>query len=158
MRDLLEELVDRRDAGRREHLRAVGLRQREVTAAHCSATCAVYAAASMSASASDGSERRIRMSQPSPYGSSLTISGSSTAFWLISRTSPESGAMTSDTALTDSTSPAALSFATVAPISGGSKWTSSPSESCANHVIPSVASSPSMRAQSCSGWYLRSSG
>ena len=33
---------------------------------------------------------------------------------------------------------------------GGSKWTRSPSESCANQVIPRVASSPSILAQSCS--------
>ena len=53
---------------------------------------------------------------------------------------------------------APLSGEIVAPSCGGSKWTSSPSASCANHVIPSTASSPSMRAQSCSLWYFRSSG
>ena len=52
----------------------------------------------------------------------------------------------------DSTSPQAAPWETVAPTSGGSKWTSSPSESWANQVIPSVASSPSIRAQSCSAW------
>ena len=98
------------------------------------------------------------MSQPSPYGSSFTVSGASTTCPLTSSTSPESGAMTSETAFTDSTSPYDWSFVTVAPTSGGSKWTSSPSESAANHVIPSTASSPSMRAQSCSRWYFRSSG
>ena len=46
----------------------------------------------------------------------------------------------------------------VAPTSGASNRTSSPSESCAYHVMPSTASSPSIRAQSCSGWYRRSSG
>ena len=45
------------------------------------------------------------MSQPSPYGSALTVSGSSTTFRFTSITSPESGAITSDTAFTDSTSP-----------------------------------------------------
>ena len=45
-----------------------------------------------------------------------------------------------------------------APSSGGSKWTSSPSASCANHVIPRTASSPSTRAQSCSRWYFSPSG
>src|SRR5918912_2006190 len=79
-------------------------------------------------------------------------------FWLTSTTSPESGEIRSETALTDSTSPYVESFVIVAPASGGSKWTSSPSESCANQVMPSVASSPSMRAQSCSRWYLSSSG
>ncbi len=66
--------------------------------------------------------------------------------------------MTSDTAFTDSTSAYGSSFVTVAPVSGASKWTSSPRASCAYHVIPRTASSPSMRAQSCSGWYRRSSG
>src|SRR5216684_1549453 len=80
------------------------------------------------------------------------------AFWLTSSTSPDSGAITSETAFTDSTSPYDVSFVTVAPASGGSKWTSSPSASAANHVMPSTASSPSTRAQSCSAWYLRSSG
>ena len=46
----------------------------------------------------------MRTSHPSPYGSSLIVSGSSTAFSLTSRTSPESGAITSETAFTDSTS------------------------------------------------------
>ena len=63
-----------------------------------------------------------------------------------------------ETALTDSTSPYATSFAIVAPSSGGSKWTSSPRASAANHVMPSTASSPSTRAQSCSSWYFRSDG
>ena len=38
------------------------------------------------------------------------------------------------------------------PTSGPSKKTTSPSESCAYQVMPSVASPPSVRAQSCSGW------
>ena len=63
---------------------------------------------------------RMRMSQPSPYGSSFTVSGSSTTFWLTSSTSPESGATMSDTAFTDSTSPYDESFATVEPDSGAS--------------------------------------
>jgi len=41
---------------------------------------------------------------------------------------------------------------TVEPTSGGSKNTISPSESWAYQVIPNVATSPSMRAQSCSEW------
>ena len=63
-RNLLEELVERRDPDRGEHLLAVGVGQREV--AHCWATCARYAAASMSESSSAGSAMRMRMSQPSP--------------------------------------------------------------------------------------------
>ncbi len=101
---------------------------------------------------------RIRTSQPSPYGSSFTTSGSSTAFRFTSSTSPDNGEIRSDTAFTDSTSPYEPSFAMLAPTSGASKWTSSPSESCAYQVIPSVASSPSTRAQSCSGWYPSPSG
>ena len=61
--------------------------------------------ASSRLSTSDGSESRIRISQPSPYGSSFTVSGASTTFWFTSRISPESGAITSETAFTDSTSP-----------------------------------------------------
>ena len=41
----------------------------------------------------------------------MTVSGASTTFWLISSTSPESGEIRSETALTDSTSPYELSFA-----------------------------------------------
>ena len=100
----------------------------------------------------------MRISQPSPYGSSFTVSGASTTFWFTSRISPESGAITSETALTDSTSPYVESFATELPSLGASKWTSSPSASCANQVTPHVASSPSMRAQSCSRWYFNPSG
>ena len=48
--------------------------------------------------------------------------------------------------------PPAVGTAVAEPTAGGSKKTTSPSWSCANHVIPNVASSPSTRAQSCSGW------
>src|SRR5262245_52570209 len=41
----------------------------------------------------------MRASQPSPYGSSFTVSGSSTAFWLTSTTVPESGELRSDLAV-----------------------------------------------------------
>src|SRR5205823_14558046 len=156
--DVLEQLLDRRDADRLEHRVTVAVREREERVCHCSASTCRYAATSSSESGSDGSASRIRTSQPSPYGSSFTVSGASTTFWLTSITSPESGEIRSDTALTDSTSPYDASFAIVAPWSGGSKWTSSPSESCAYQVMPSVASSPSTRAQSCSGWYRSSSG
>ena len=56
------------------------------------------------------------------------------------------GEVESVKAVSDVISP--LSGEIVAPTSGGSKWTSSPSESAAYHVIPSTASSPSRRAQS----------
>src|SRR5213075_2431972 len=100
----------------------------------------------------------MRSSHPLPYGASFTVSGASTTRSFTSSTSPDSGAITSETALTDSTSPYDWSFVTVEPTSGASKWTSSPSASVANHVMPSTASSPSIRAQSCSSWYFRSSG
>src|SRR5438128_3388522 len=100
----------------------------------------------------------MRTSHPATYGSSFTVSGASTTAWFTSSTSPESGAITSETALTDSTSPYDESFATCEPCVGASKCTSSPSASWANQVTPSTASSPSMRAQSCSRWYLRVSG
>src|SRR5918998_844920 len=101
---------------------------------------------------------RTLTSQPSPYGSSLIFSGESVSTALTSTISPESGATTSDTALTDSISAYGSSLLTDLPTSGGSTNTTSPSWSCAYQVIPKVASSPSIRAQSCSGWYLRSSG
>ncbi len=67
LRDLLEQLVDRGDADRREHRFPVGLGEREVAgSAHCSATCAVYASTSRRPPISPGSATRIRTSQPSP--------------------------------------------------------------------------------------------
>src|SRR5262249_32610991 len=102
-RNVAKELVDRVDADRREHRLAVGVSQREV--AHSVSSCARYAAASSSESTSEGSASLMRTSQPSPYGSSLTVSGSSTTLPFTSRTLPESGAIRSETALTDSTSP-----------------------------------------------------
>src|SRR3712207_1335912 len=112
----------------------------------------------MSASTSEGSDSRIRTSHPSPYGSSLMFSGASDKAALTSTISPDRGAMTSDTALTDSTSVYGSSLVTDFPSSGGSKNTTSPSWSWAYQVIPRVATSPSILAQSCSGWYLRSDG
>ena len=47
----------------------------------------------------------MRTSQPSPYGSSFTVSGSATTFGFTSSTVPESGEIRSETAFTDSTSP-----------------------------------------------------
>src|SRR6266516_292063 len=141
-----EQLLERLDADRLEHRVAVGVCQGEV-AQPCSARYRSYASASISDSASLGAESRTRAIHPSPYGSVLTVSGASTIARLTSTISPESGATTSETAFTDSTSAYGLPAVTVAPCSGGSKWTSSPSASCANQVIPKVASSPSIRAQ-----------
>src|SRR5919204_214224 len=64
----------------------------------------------------------------------------------------------SDAALTDSTTPKLENWRTVAPFSGSSTKTTSPSCSCAKCVIPIVATSPSARTHSCSLEYLRSSG
>ncbi len=41
LRDLLEQVVDRRDADRREHLVTVAIGEREVPVGHCSATTAL---------------------------------------------------------------------------------------------------------------------
>jgi hypothetical protein len=62
----------------------------------------------------------MRTSQPSPYGSSFTVSGASTTFALTANTSPESGVIRSETAFTDSTSPYESSFEIVEPSSGAS--------------------------------------
>src|SRR5262249_21414453 len=104
-RNVAEEILDRVDADRREHRLPVGVGQREVGKGHCSATTCLYASTPRSESTSDVSLMRTRTSHPSPYGSSFTVSGSSTALRFTSTTSPESGAITSETALTDSTSP-----------------------------------------------------
>ena len=62
--DVAKQLVDSRDADRREHLLAVGVRQGEK--AHDSASSCWYAPASSRLSSSVGSDNRIRTSQPSP--------------------------------------------------------------------------------------------
>src|SRR5258707_1792039 len=64
----------------------------------------------------------------------------------------------SDAAFTDSTTPRLENCRTVAPFSGSSTKTTSPSCSCAKCVMPIVATSPSARTHSCSFEYLRSSG
>src|SRR5216117_2841789 len=64
----------------------------------------------------------------------------------------------SDAAFTDSTTPRLENWRTVAPFSGSSTKTTSPSCSCAKCVMPIVATSPSARTHSCSLEYLRSSG
>jgi glycine cleavage system pyridoxal-binding protein P len=117
-RDLAEELVDRRDADGREHRVAVGVREREI--AHASSRTFLYPARSRSCDCSSALVIRMRISHPSPYGSSLTVSGASTTFSFTSSTSPESGEMRSETAFTDSTSPYDASFEIVAPTAGGS--------------------------------------
>ena len=82
----------------------------------------------------------------------MIASGVSPSAVLTSTISPDSGAMTSETAFTDSTSAYGSSFVIDVPTSGGSKKTTSPSASWAYQVMPNVAMSPSMRTQSCSGW------
>src|SRR3984885_8503878 len=117
-----------------------------------------YSAESIRTSTSEGSVSLTFTSQPSPYGSSLIVSGLSASNSLTAVTSPDSGANTSETAFTDSTSVYASSLLTSAPTFGASKKTTSPRASWAYQVIPKVALSPSIRAQSCSWWYFRSSG
>ena len=101
-RDVAEELVDRRDADRREHLLAVGVGERagsrvgQVLLLVLDVEEAVDLARVGEA---DADEPALAV------GSSLTVSGASTTFWFTSRISPESGAITSETAFTDSTSP-----------------------------------------------------
>src|SRR5712692_10577331 len=64
----------------------------------------------------------------------------------------------SEAAFTDSTTPRLENWRTVAPFSGSSTNTTSPSCSCAKCVMPIVATPPSARTHSCSLEYLRSSG
>src|SRR5438445_3005179 len=64
----------------------------------------------------------------------------------------------SDAAFTDSTTPRLENWRTVAPFSGSSTNTTSPSCSCAKCVMPIVATSPSARTHSCSFEYWRLSG
>src|SRR5207247_452677 len=64
----------------------------------------------------------------------------------------------SDAAFTDSTTPRLENWRTVAPFSGSSTKTTSPSCSCAKCVMPMVAVSPSRRTHSCSFEYRRSDG
>ena len=63
-----------------------------------------YSVESISDSTSEGSDSFTFTSQPSPYGSSLIVSGLSPSASLTAMISPDSGANTSETALTDSTS------------------------------------------------------
>src|SRR5215510_7645265 len=65
-------------------------------------------------------------------------------------TSPLTGAYTSEAALTDSTTAAAAPCSGRAPGAGSSTKTRSPSCSCAWSVIPTVATSPSIRSHSWS--------
>src|SRR6267143_6962 len=64
----------------------------------------------------------------------------------------------SDAAFTDSTTPRLENWRTVAPFSGSSTKTTSPSCSCAKCVMPIVATPTSARTHSCSLEYFRSSG
>src|SRR6185312_7669402 len=117
-------LVDRRHADDTEHFLPVVVGEGEIRVLrHCSARTCLYAPASSSESTSLVSDMRMRTSQPFPYGSSFTVSGASTTTWLTSSTSSESGAITSETAFTDSTSPYDRPAARFAPVDGASKCT-----------------------------------
>ena len=101
---------------------------------------------------------RMRMSQPSPYGSSLTISGSSTAFWFTSSTSPDSGEID----VRDGLDRLDLAVGRVLR-DGRADLGRLEVDELAERVLREPgdaerASSPSIRAQSCSGWYFSSSG
>src|SRR5215213_2895182 len=107
---------------------------------------------------SASSEVRSLTIQPSPYGSSLIFSGASSREELTSTTSPPTGAYTSETALTLSTVPKESPASKVAPSSGNSTKTTSPSSSWAWSEIPTVAVSPSVRTHSWLLVYCRSWG
>src|ERR1700751_3711163 len=92
---------------------------------------ATYASESIRASHSEASATRTRTSQPPPYGSELIGWGSSSSASFTATISPDSGAITSDTAFTDSTSAYGSSLRTRVPTAGGWKNTTSPSASCA---------------------------
>ena len=116
-RQVAEELVDRVDADRREHLLPVGLGQRRGTGAASllGEHLPVGAGVEQRVDLRRDPRARMRRASRSPYGSSFTVSGASTTCWFTSSTSPESGAITSETALTDSTSPYDWSFVTRRP-------------------------------------------
>ncbi len=93
LRDRGKEVVDRLDADRREHRRALGVGGREELHFSCSSsrTYSAYASADISLPISTSVETFSLMSQPSPNGSSLMIPGSPTALLLTATTSPEIG-------------------------------------------------------------------
>src|SRR5262249_12108747 len=99
-RDRGEERLDGGRPDRAQHLRAVGVGDREELHFSFSSSFrySAYFSAVMSFSTSSSVESLILISQPSPYGSSLTMPGSATAPLLISTTSPETGVKSSDTA------------------------------------------------------------
>src|SRR5690606_11120709 len=66
------------------------------------------------------------------------VSGLSASVVLTSATRPLTGLYTSEAALTDSTTATALPASTLAPISGSSTYTRSPSSDCAWSEIPTV--------------------
>src|SRR5690606_19819447 len=81
------------------------------------------------------------------------VSGLSARVSLTSTTLPLTGVYTSEAALTDSTTATALPASTLAPISGSSTYTRSPSSDCAWSEIPTVTRPlPSARTHS---WDLR---
>src|SRR5215218_10658991 len=119
--------------------------------------CVCYDSSSTTFSYSSGerrsasSEARSLTIQPSPYGSSLIFSGASSRDELTSTTSPPTGEYRSETALTLSTVPKESPATMVAPLSGSSTNTTSPSSSWAWSVMPMVTVSFSLRTHS---WLL----
>src|SRR5262249_721415 len=85
-RDRLEELVDGRDSDRGQHLGPIGVGAGKVLHFDFSSlfTYSLYCSAVISLATSSSEESFSLISQPSPYGSSLTIPGSETAPLLTS--------------------------------------------------------------------------
>src|SRR5581483_1162621 len=94
-------------------------------------TKARYAAASMSASSSEGSVISMTASQPSPYGWSLTSSGLSSSSAFRSTSVPVTGLNTSETDFVESTSLKGWDAVTRVPTSGTATYTTSPRASWA---------------------------
>src|SRR5207245_4114151 len=83
-------------------------------------TYSSYSSASISSSTSSGEVNRTLIIQPSPYGSVFTSSGFSASASLTSTTSPETGANSSETALTDSMLPISSPCSSSLPTCGSS--------------------------------------
>src|SRR5688572_3598723 len=97
--------------------------------------------------------------QPSPYASSLIVSGLSVSAALTSTTLPVTGVYTSEAAFTDSTTATAVPASTRSPTFGSSTYTRSPSRPCAWSLMPMVTlPSPSTRAHSWDFMNFRSPG
>src|ERR1044072_5113107 len=109
-----------------------------------------YSAAVSRLSTSPAFDIFIRIIQPVPYGSVLTVSGSSASDSFIDAMVPATGVKTSETAFTDSTEPNASFAANSSPAFGNSTYTTSPNEFWAYSVMPMMASLPSTLTHSWS--------